>query len=258
MKHNNEETASNVWEDTRSGAWAGRGFHYQHMFSTLILVRQWAGLAPTGTLVPEGIEDCVVELPDRNVWIQIKSRESGTFSRGKVEEIFAEIGRKADRLIGENATHLAVGLEQPRTAVSEQGLGKLFDGEGNKVVVCKEPEEEIVHLLTKELGVADVIAEGLRSVLYELIAESAAANVSLPFERRRKISTTEADQRICEYLKANDPTAVEHAFNSGALKSIDFVTPVAEPGFYQGVKVKPGHVAAGFVLDRPNETRDIY
>ena len=257
MKDNNEETVSDVWEDTRSGAWSGRGFHYQHLFSTLILVRQWAGLAPTGYLVPEGLEDCVVELPDRNVWIQIKSRESGTFSKGEVEKIFAEVRRKADRINGQNATQLAVGLEQPRTTVSEQGLGKLFDGEGNKIVVCKRPEAEIVYLLSKELNVAEVIAEGLRSLLCELVAESAVANASLSFEQRRRISTTEVDQRICEYLEANDPTAIDHAFNSGALKSVDFVTPVSEPGFYQGVKVKPGHLAAGLVLDRPNEMQNI-
>ena len=257
MKDNNEETVSDVWEDTRSGAWSGRGFHYQHLFSSLILVRQWAGLAPTGYLVPEGLEDCVVELPDRNVWIQIKSRESGTFSKGEVEEIFAEVRRKADRINGRSATQLAVGLEQPRTTVSEQGLGKLFDGEGNKIVVCKRPEAEIVYLLSKELNVAEVIAEGLRSLLYELVAESAVANASLSFEQRRRISTTEVDQRICEYLEANDPTAIDHAFNSGALKSVDFVTPVSEPGFYQGVKVKPGHLAAGLVLDRPNEMQNI-
>ena len=257
MNENNEETVSDVWDDTRSGAWSGRGFHYQHMFSTLILVRQWAGLAPTGYLVPEGLEDCVIELPDRNVWIQIKSRESGTFSKGKVEEIFADVRRKADRINGRSATQLAVGLEQPRTTVSEQGLDKLFDGEGNKIVVCKRPEAEIVYLLSKELSVAEVIAEGLRSVLYELVAESAAANSSLTFEQRRRISTTEVDRRICEFLEANDPTAIDQAFDLGALKSVDFVTPVSEPGFYQGVKVKPGHVAAGLVLNRPNEAENI-
>jgi len=257
MKDNYEETVSREWEDTRSGAWAGRGFHYQHLFSTLILVRQWAGLAPTGYLVPEGLEDCVVELSDRNVWIQIKSRESGTFSEGEVERLFAEVGQKANRITGQSATQLAVGLEQPRTAVFEQGLGDLFDGEGNKIVVCQSPESEIVHLLSKELSVAEVIAEGLRSVLYELVAESAAANAALSFEKRRRISTTEVDRRIGEYLEANDPTAIDEALKSGALKVVDFVTPVSDPSFYQGVKVKPGHVASGLVLNRPGEMHNI-
>ena len=35
------------------------------------------------------------------------------------------------------------------------------------------------------------------------------------------------------------------------------VTPVSEPGFYQGVKVIPGHIAEGLVLQRPAETQDL-
>ena len=49
-----ENRTIEAWRRSRSGAWAGRGFHYQHSLSTLILVRQWAGLAPSGFLVPEG------------------------------------------------------------------------------------------------------------------------------------------------------------------------------------------------------------
>ncbi len=41
------------------------------------------------------------------------------------------------------------------------------------------------------------------------------------------------------------------------MEPVDFVTPVSEPGFYQGVKAKPGHVAAGLVLSRRDETNSI-
>ena len=256
MKDNGNETVHDMWENTRHGAWAGRGFHYQHLFSTLILVRQWAGLAPTGYLVPEGLEDCVVELPDRNVWLQIKSREDGTFGKREVEKIFRKVIRKAEQISKQKATLLALGFEQPCSGVSENGLDELFDGENEKIVVCKTPGTEIVSLLSKELGVAEVIAEGLKSVLYELVAKSAAANASRSFQKRRRISTTEIERRIYEYLEANDPSAINHAFDSEALKPVDFVTTVSEPGFYQGVKVKPGHVAAGLVLERPDEMQD--
>ena len=50
------------FSDGLLGAWTGRGFHYQHLLSTLILVRQWAGLAPPGHLVPEEFEDWDVAL----------------------------------------------------------------------------------------------------------------------------------------------------------------------------------------------------
>ena len=95
------------------------------------------------------------------------------------------------------------------------------------------------------------------SDLYKLVAESSAANASLPFERRRRISTTEVECRILERLEAEDPSAINRAFDKRVLEPVDFVTAVSEPGFYQGVKVKPGHIAAGLVIERPPETQAI-
>ena len=257
MDDKNKETESTMWASSRRGAWSGRGFHYQHLFSTLILVRQWAGLAPAGYLVPEGKEDCVVELSERNVWVQIKSRKSGAFSKRGVEEILADVKQKADRTSNQKTTQCAVGLEQPCTGVLEQGLDKLFEGENDEIVVCKEPETEIGNLLSQKLSVLEEIAEVLARDLYWLVADSAATNASRTFENRRRISTTEIGHRIHRYLEASDPSAITHAFESGAMAPVDFVTQVSEPGFYQGVKVRPGHLAAGLVLERPAETQEI-
>ena len=257
MKDRDNEAVSNMWKKTRHGAWSGRGFHYQHLFSTLVLVRQWAGLAPVGCLVPEGQEDCVVELPDRHFLIQIKSKRVGTFSKNCVHKILAEVKQKSDRTSNQKTTQFAVGLEQPCTGVPEQGLDRLFDGEGDKIVVCKDPIAEIVTLLSKKLGVLDEIAEVLGSKLYQLVADSAAHNGFLPYESRRRISTTEIERCIQSYLEANDPSVINYAFESGALVPVDFVTQVPDPGFYQGIKVRPGHLAAGLVLERPTETQAI-
>ena len=253
----NDKTVLDGWKKTRSGARAGRGFDYQHRFSTLILVQQWAGLLPTGNLVPEGLEDCVIELADRDIWIQIKSREQGTFSKGEVKTIFEQAQRKASLINNQKPTLLVAGLEQPCPAVTGYEMDGLFDGKTEKVVVCTAPEEEIVNLLSQHLNIAEIIAEGLISDLYKLVAESSAANASLPFEKRRRISTTEVECRILERLEAEDPSAINRAFDIRALEPVDFVTPVSEPGFYQGVKVKPGHIASGLVIERPGETQDV-
>ena len=90
MSKNVFSTSVDAWKNTRSGAWAGRGFYFQHMFSSLVLVRQWAGLAPVGNLVPEGLEDCVVELSTGEFWIQIKSRKKGGFSDTEVRKRIRE------------------------------------------------------------------------------------------------------------------------------------------------------------------------
>ena len=100
------------WSRTRHGAWAGGGFHYQHLVATLILVRQWAGLAPSGYLVPEGFEDCVIELSERRIWLQIKSRNNARFSQAEVQSIFSGIDSKAAMLKSEGPTNSVVVLNQ--------------------------------------------------------------------------------------------------------------------------------------------------
>ena len=245
--------ALEAWNQSRSGAWAGRGFHYQHLVSVLILVRQWAGLAPPGYLVPEGFEDCVVESSDRRIWIQIKSRRDATFPDAEVREFLAAVDVKTARFKKGAGIRSAVILEQPRTNKIETDISRLFDDENRRVFVCGTPSPEILRLLSRELETSEVIAEGLVSDLYELVADASAENASLPFDQRRRISTTEVERRIFERLEAEDPSAIDYALISGALEPVDFTTPVDEPDFYRGVKVKVGHVAANLVQGRPND-----
>ena len=246
-----------AWRQSRSGAWAARGFHYQHLLSTLILLRQWAGFAPSGFLVPEGLEDCVLELTGRDIWLQIKSRRDGTFSDTEVQKILAVAKHKATEVGRAKDTRVAVVLEQPRPGIDEVGIGQLFEDGPQNVLVCTEPRDESVSLISAQLNTAKVIAKGIVSDLHSLVADASEANASLPFEKRRRISTTEVEHRIFERLEAEDPSAIESAVASGSLEPVDFTTPVSEPGFYQGVKVKPGHVAAGLVLDRPDDTNEL-
>ena len=254
---NSGPDAIEVWKKSRSGAWAGRGFHYQHLVSTLILVQQRAGLAPSDSLVPEGFEDCVIESAGRDIWIQIKSRKSGMFSNTEIRGFLNALDHKPKPTKSDTETWTGVVLEQPCPDIEEVGIDRLFEDVPPTIVVCKEPSHEIIRLLSTRLGTAEVIAEGLASDLYQLVAEASAANASLPFEERRRISTTEVDRRVFERLEAEDPSAIDSAFVSGALEPVDFTTQVNEPNFYRGVKVRPGHVAAGLVLDRPNDRQNV-
>ena len=227
------------------------------MVSALILARQWAGLAPPGYLVPEGFEDCVVESFDRRIWIQIKSRNDATFRDAEVCGILAAVDDKLAKFKDGTDIRSAVILEKPQTKKVETNIGRLFDDEGRRIFVCETPGDEIVRLLSTELKIAEVIAEGLASALYRMVADAATDNASLPFDKRRRISTTEVERRIFERLEAEDPSAIDSALLSGALEPVDFTTPVDEPDFYRGVKVKAGHVAANLVLDRPNDVTKV-
>ena len=245
------------WERSRSGAWAGRGFHYQHWVAVLVLLRQWAGQVPLGYLVPEGLDDCVIELSDGRIWLQAKSRQTGGFPASEVLAILDTAAARAEKLQSTPDIRCAVILEQPSIGHPKAVFERLFDDEAGRVFVCQAPDQEALRLLSTRLEIAPVIAEGLASDLYRLVADASAQNASLPFDKRRRISATEVDRRIFERLEAEDPAAIDHALLSGVIEPVDFTTPVDEPDFYRGVKVKPGHVAADLVIDRPRDVRRV-
>ena len=246
-----------MWRQSRSGAWAGRGFHYQHTVSVLVLVRQWAGLAPPGYLVPEGFEDCVIELENQRIWVQIKSRKEAVFRDAEVRGFLDAVARKASRLPNGPTIRSVVILEQHCNEKVTSDVADLFDDRAGCVFSCEEPGDQIIRLLSTHLGTAEAVAAGLASELYKLVADASAQNASLSFVERRRISTTEVERRIVERLEAEDPSAIDQALTCGALEPVDFTTLVTEADFYRGVKVKPGHVAAGLVMDRPRDTEKV-
>ena len=250
-------TSAEMWRESRKGAWAVRGFDYQHMVSTLILVRQWAGLAPFDYLVPEGLEDCVTESPDRNTWIQIKSRKEGTFSDSEIQRFLNAIEAKAASINNGEEFRTALILEKPCPARSEIGVDRLFGDHSQTVFVCKDPYAEIVTLISKRLDLAEVVAEGLANNLYRLVAQISGENASATFDARVRISRSEVEQQILKHLECSDSSAINEALSKGALQPVDFMTPIDEPNFYQGVKVKPGHVAARLVVDRPDDVNKV-
>lgn len=253
----NKISSIEAWKKSRSGAWAGRGFHFQHLFSALVLVRQWAGLAPYGNLVPEGLEDCVVELSTGEYWLQIKSRKEGGFSDTEVTKILEEVRDKANSVQKAVERKVLVVLEQPCSKIDGITIDDLFEKCKAEVLVCNSPQDEIIKTLTDRLDVAETVAEGILNDLYKLVASSSEENASLKFENRRRISTSEIERRIFERLETNDPSAIDHALYSGLLVPVDFTEPKVEPTFYQGVKVSPGHVTSGLVLNREQDKESV-
>ena len=245
------------WRTSRSGAWAARGFDYQHLVSTLIIVRQWASVAPAGNLVPEGLDDCVVELPEGDVWIQAKSRHDGTFGKAEIDRFRRAAAAKAAAASASRNIRPAIVLERPFSGIPSAPIDSIFDDKAGDVFVCGSPDDEILALLSRELNIAPITADGIVNDLYRLIAESSAINASRAFDERRRISPTEVEKRIRDRLDAEDPSSIHTALSSGHVVPVEFVTRVQEPAFYQGVRVRPGHVAAGLVLGRHADTTKV-
>lgn len=249
-------SSSNIleqWRDSRTGAWAGRGFHFQHLFVVYLLVRQWSGIDPAGAVTPEGLEDCVIELPEREIWIQLKSRKSGSFSEGELEGIFQSLEAKASSLDDGKLRELRIVHEQSGDQGEIKPVETLYDSSARASIGIRSLSEAIIELLARQLKVASIIAEGIAHEIYVLVAETSEQNADVAFPDRRRLSVNDIERRIFDRLTAEDPTAIQAALASGSLKPIDFVTPVEEPNFYLGVKVRPGHLAAGLVAERPDE-----
>ena len=245
------------WRTSRSGAWAARGFDYQHLVSTLILVRQWASFAPAGHLVPEGFDDCVVEFGSAAMWIQAKSRHKGVFFKREVDGFRRSAAARVDELPASPDIRTAIVLERPISDMPRVPIDKLFDDDSGDVFVCSSPGNEILGLLSQQLNIAQVTAEGIANDLYKLVVDTSAGNASVAFDERHRISPTEVERRILDRLDAESPSSIHEALSAGLLAPVEFSAPVQEPAFYQGVKVRPGHVAAGLVLERHADTTNI-
>jgi len=245
------------WKNSRHGAWAGRGFSYQYLFSCVILLRQWAGLAPAGALVPEGLEDCTVEFQNTETWIQIKSQKGKEFNPSKVADFFLKIEEKASKITTDKTIFKVVGLEHPCKGTPVKTIVSVFDETDRNIIVCSSPGDEAIELILGQLNVAGIIADQILSDLYRLVSTASEENASLDFDDRRRISTSEVQNRIDHLLEALDSSAIDKAIIEGKVESVDFLSPISDHSFYQGVKTMPGHVASGLTCDRPVEVEKI-
>ncbi|MCY3841102.1 MAG: hypothetical protein OXH09_21065 [Gammaproteobacteria bacterium] len=179
------------------------------------------------------------------------------FRKKEVDGFLDAAVKKAARLPGAAETRTAIVLERPASDISSDPIGRLFDDDSGNVFVCATPGDEIFGLLFSKLDTAPVTVEGIANDLYRLVARTSAENANNAFHERRRISPAEVDRRIMDRLDAEDPSSIHEALSGGLLAPVEFVTPVQEAAFYQGVKVRPGHVAAGLVLERHTDTANI-
>ncbi|WP_028879649.1 ATP-binding protein [Terasakiella pusilla] len=241
------------WKKSRHGAWAGRGFHYQHLVIVVLLLRQWAGKAECGFVIPEGLEDCVVEYSEKEVWIQVKSRKEGEFRAQEIKGIHQGMREKSSSLnMAKQFVHLIV-AEKSCSDCSEQSFDNLHEAPADSLIVCSSPVKEALEIIISTLNIDDVIADKIISDIYRYVAEISERNASLSYDLRGRISVSDIENRIVNLLEASDPSVIEEALKRHFIKPIDFKTPLQEPSFYLGVKAQPGHIAQNLIVERPEE-----
>jgi hypothetical protein len=274
-----------VW--SRSGATAGRGFHYQDAVGAWWAARMLAAPGRGARIVPEGFEDLHIE-GDDYVYIQVKSRQepAGDFTARQVARFLAEMWEKHTIRIREGHPDgsMVLVLERPvagcrfddlletladlpsrheiaavlseivPTAQLESSLGK----SSILVLGWEDLSEAAMNAIAEAAGVMPSTSRMIERELRLMIAEAADANATV---RRRQdtrgIDRLGAQAVVDGLVRLVDRASLEAALLDGTCDVVDFRLPETPGSFFEGMPAKPGHIAAGIPAARSSLVSDV-
>lgn len=270
-----------LWKQSRSGAWAARGFHYQDDVGALLSTQLLLGELGAERLLPEGLEDFSCEGGAARHY-QVKSRRHGEFPIADVARFIVEMAEKssARREIGVSGTNVLV-LERPVTGI-ETGQWTLEDTSaeplreatlrlcqeravepdhalGTEVVVLpwSEATRKAVDLISKQQGLLPQASElVLRAIRHEVTA-CMSANTDPDYTAREALDRTRLERTVGDALLVIQDAPVAEALRQGLCEPADFHTPLEDPRFFEGVPAQPGHIAAGLPTPREELERTV-
>lgn len=272
------------WSGTRSGAWASRGFDFQHTVAAWLAARLIASDLQAEALVPEGLEDITIESEaSRHVQVKSRGEHLGAFPVGKASGdvvdawlrhrnrdddsytliVVFERGIEGETELGEFDRPLGESLGQDSrlrasiaTAAKKHGLGEsdvheLFDRTVVFGVSWSYLDENSRTLLGTAFemlrpSVLDYLARELRTIT----AETARLNASVGYAGRHSLDRNELIRRSQDFIEQVDLDALEAAITLGLCSPLSLTEELHDARFYEGVATQPGHVAAGLVVPR--------
>lgn len=275
--------AESLWTKTRSGARAGRGFHYQDAVGAWLCGRVLSGRLAIDRIVPEGFEDLSCEGPIS--WhVQVKSRQErvGDFTAADVAGHLVAMAKAhaeraaagvTDRAIlvlerpvaGELFTHwdrplsvLPTGhpvLREFATKAAHAGLNRdeidaWCEGVGLYVLPWGAAAEETRAAVVQRFGLLPAAAQPVVLALRDEVAGQADANAEANLSEATGLTRTSIQRIAQEVVETIDRESLEEALSSGACEPVDFDRPLLPTGFYEGIDVQPGHIAAGLPAPR--------
>ena len=283
-----ESWHSTVWSETRAGARASRGFHFQDVVGAWLASRLASGELAIDCLIPEGFYDLQLDAPEP-VLIEVKSRQGhlGKFPVGRAATHIVESWlRHAERFSTDR--RLVVVFEQgiagwvggPEDRIAEIPVARLVeevDGLGTSLaerVALRECPSAVVDELkvgTTVLSCSwdDLIADMERNlalvvklpkaalqvigrVLQSRVAAAVDANAEAGFEDRAGFDRTGLVDEINATAELIDLGSIEHALVQGICTPVDKQPVAIGDAYYEGVPTQPGHVSAGLVVPRPD------
>ena len=288
----NGEHDEALWGASRSGAWAGRGFHFQHAVGAWLAAKVGAGLIEA-VVVPEGFEDVSLEgVRGEAPWhVQAKSRgeDLGLFP---VHEAVDDIldswakhlvrGESDSRLVvvferGVRGEVLPTGLDASVPTLAESSpdgstlVNSLKDKCGHDGL--SEADTDLLLSSVVAVGVAwdQVTDETVASIsevvvlprlslrvgadlLVGVVARASAENASRRHADRRRLDKTEIVGEIVRFAEQIDVESLEAAIGDGVCELFTCGVEELDEGgrFYEGEATQPFHVASGLVMRRPD------
>lgn len=127
------------------------------------------------------------------------------------------------------------------------------------VVIKESMGQTTTDLLESGLGISPVLASVVRPHLICDLAEVAAAQRESSLESGALRHVGDLNVMATRLARKFDVASLEEAVRAGVCEPVDFVHPSAHDAqkFYAGVRVSPGHIAAGLDVVRPLEVSQV-
>lgn len=261
------KTVEDLWKKSRSGARAGSGFRFQDAAAVAAAVDCWAGALEGSAIVPEGLDDFMVESATRTIFVQVKSKiaDDAEFCAGELNAIFSNRTVLAAHS-SEIETTRAVVIDRPFAGILNSNWAcrvsqvdawsALPQLAGSPVedtlLTWPDPVAHASEAISRKRRVTRAAALACVSRLMRILGRLADQNAQSErtYSTRARITIGEVDREIDAVLNLTDLHAVEAASREGLAELVSFKDPLPEENYYEGVATAAGHVAAGLVLAR--------
>ncbi|PBC69709.1 hypothetical protein BX265_7055 [Streptomyces sp. TLI_235] len=279
-----------LWVKSRSGAQAGRGFHYQDVVGAWLCGQVLSGDLVVERIVPEGWEDLSCE-GQSNWHVQVKSRQArvGDFPLGDVARYLLKMAAQHDKRAKAGlAGQLVLVLESPvagerfsvwgrtlaelprthplreavhsaarQRKISQRKINELCALASVYVLPWREAAEQTGQAVADKHGLLPLAAEPVVLALRDAIAGHADANATPDLNNRVGLDRTDIERIATHAAALVDRASLQEALSVGLCEPVDFDDPLVMPGFFEGTEVQPGHIAAGLPAPRPVESGQV-
>ena len=278
------------WASSRSGAVAGRGYHYQDFVGAWVALRMLAGETSGEQLIVEGFDDLSCEDVAASHHVQVKSRQQrvGDFRAGEAAGHMVDAWMRHRQRPDSNGP-MTVVLERAvagqqarlwgRPIIAEPGWALVVDAARLKAGTFGWSAAEVDEMLARTsllvlpqrvlaadcaalvarrtglpLGATTPVVQAVRAAVAAAADKNAAAT---QWADRAGLTRTQLERLVTEAARQVDQAALLEALTSGICQPVDFDSALPGQAFYTGIAVQPGHIAAGLVVPRPAETEQV-